>query len=102
LTAQRRRFPSSDRARDAAFLLGRLHDADPEGPGNALGWYDRYLAEAPNGAHVSDALGRKMTLLQRSNRPAEALAVAHDYLQRFPRGTYANAAHALGRAAQDQ
>jgi TolA-binding protein len=102
LTAQRRRFPSSDRARDAAFLLGRLHDADPDGPGNALGWYDRYLAEAPDGAHVSDALGRKITLLQRSNRPAEALAVAHDYLRRFPRGTYANAAQALVRAAQDQ
>jgi TolA-binding protein len=102
LTAQRRRFPSSGRARDAAFLLGRLHDADSEGPGNALGWYDRYLAEAPDGAHVSDALGRKITLLQRSNRPAEALAVANDYLHRFPRGTYANAAHALVRAAQDQ
>ena len=102
LTAHRRRFPSSDRARDAAFLLGRLHDADPDGPENALGWYDRYLAEAPDGAHASDALGRKMTILQRSNRRAEALAVAHDYLQRFPHGTYANAAHALGRAAQGQ
>jgi TolA-binding protein len=102
LAAQRRRFPSSERAREAAFLLGRLHDADPEGPGNALGWYDRYLAEAPDGAHASDALGRKLTLLQRSNRPAEALAVARDYLERFPRGTYANAAHALVRATQQQ
>jgi TolA-binding protein len=102
LTAHRRRFPSSNRAGDAAFLLGRLYDADPDGPGNALGWYDRYLAEAPGGAHASDALGRKMTLLQRSNRRPEALAVAHDYLQRFPRGTYANAAHALVRAAHGQ
>jgi TolA-binding protein len=102
LTAHRRRFPSSDRAGDAAFLLGRLHDADPDGPSNALGWYDRYLAEAPDGAHASDALGRKMTLLQRSNLRAEALAIAHDYLQRFPRGTYANAAHALVRAAHEQ
>jgi TolA-binding protein len=101
LTAHRRRFPSSERAGDAAFLLGRLHDADPDGPETALAWYDRYLAEAPDGAHVSDALGRKMTLLQRSNRRAEALAVAHDYLQRFPRGTYAHAAHALVRAAHD-
>jgi len=102
LTAQRLRFPSSDRAREAAFLLGRLHDADPEGPASALGWYDRYLAEAPDGAHASDALGRKLTLLQRSNRTAEALAVAQDYLRRFPRGTYANAAHAFVRAAQHQ
>jgi TolA-binding protein len=100
LTAQRRRFPSSDRAREAAFLLGRLHDADPEGPDNALGWYDRYLAEAPDGEHASDALGRKLTLLQRSNRTAEALAVARDYLRTFPRGTYANAARAFVRAAQ--
>jgi TolA-binding protein len=102
LTAQRRRFPSSDRARDAAFLLGRLHDADPEGPENALDWYDRYLAEAPDGAHASDALGRKLTLLQRSNRSAEALAIARDYLHRFPRGTYATAARALVRAAPHQ
>ena len=101
LAAQRRRFPSSDRAREAAFLLGRLHDADPEGPDSALGWYDRYLAEAPDGAHASDALGRKLTLLQRSHRTREALAVAQDYLRRFPRGTYANAAHALLRAAQN-
>jgi FecR protein len=99
LSAQRRRFPSSDRARQAAFLLGRLHDADPDGPGNALGWYDRYLAEARDGADVSDALGRKMTLLQRWNRRPEALAVARDYLRRSPRGTYANAARALIRSS---
>ena len=99
LSAQRRRFPSSDRARQAAFLLGRLHDADPDGPGNALGWYDRYLVEARDGADVSDALGRKMTLLQRWNRRTEALAVARDYLRRFPRGTYANAARALVRSS---
>ena len=98
LSAQRRRFPSSDRAREAAFLLGRLHDGDRDGPGNALGWYDRYLVEAQDGVRVSDALGRKMTLLQRWNRRPEALAVARDYLRRFPRGTYANAARALVRS----
>ncbi len=100
LTAHRRRFPSSDRARDAAFLLGRLHDGDRNGPGDALGWYDRYLVEARDGVHVSDALGRKMTLLQRWNRRAESLAVAQDYLRRFPHGTYANAARALVRASE--
>ena len=99
LNAHRRRFPSSERSREAAFLLGRLHDGDPSGPGDALGWYDRYLVEAHDGVGVSDALGRKMTLLQRWNRRAEALTVARDYLRRFPRGTYANAARALVRSS---
>jgi hypothetical protein len=99
LNAHRRRFPSSERSREAAFLLGRLHDGDPSGPGDALGWYDRYLVEAHDGVGVSDALGRKMTLLQRWKRRAEALVVARDYLRRFPRGTYANAARALVRSS---
>ena len=99
LSAQRRRFPSSDRSREAAFLLGSLHEGDPDGPGEALGWYHRYLAEAHGGVGVSDALGRKMTLLERWNRHTEALAVARDYLRRFPRGTYANAARALVRSS---
>jgi hypothetical protein len=99
LNAHRKRFPASDRSREAAFLLGRLHEGDPGGPVDALGWYDRYLAEARGGGAVSDALGRKMTLLERWNRRTEALAVARDYLRRFPRGTYANAARALVRSS---
>ena len=99
LSAQRRRFPSSDRSREAAFLLGSLHEGDPDGPREALGWYDRYLAEARGDVDVSDALGRKMTLLERWDRRTQALAVARDYLRRFPRGTYANAAQALVRSS---
>jgi len=98
LNAHRRRFPSSDRSREAAFLLGRLHDGDPD-PAEALRWYDRYLVEARDGVGVADALGRKMTLLERSNRRAEALAVAREYLRGSPRGTYANAARALVRSS---
>jgi ferric-dicitrate binding protein FerR (iron transport regulator) len=100
LGAHRRRFLSSDRSREAAFLLGRLHDGDADGPADALRWYDRYLVEAQHdGVGVSDALGRKMTLLQRWNRHTEALIVARDYLRRFPRGTYAHAARALVRSS---
>ena len=98
LAAQRRRFPASEPAHEAAFFLGRLHDGDSDGLADALGWYDRYLVEAPSGDYASDALGRKMTILQRWKRRDEALAVAHDYLRRFPDGTYAYAARALIRA----
>ena len=98
LSAHRRRFPTSTRSREAAFLLGRLHDGDPD-PAEALRWYDRYLVEAHDGVGVADALGRKMTLLERSNRRAEALAVAREYLRGSPRGTYANAARALVRSS---
>jgi hypothetical protein len=99
LGAHRTRFPSSGRSREAAFLLGRLHEGDHDGPVDALGWYDRYLAEA-RGVGVSDALGRKMTVLQRWNRRTEALSVARDYLRRFPQGTYAQAARALMRSSR--
>ena len=102
LSAHRRRFASSDRSREAAFLLGRLHEQDRGGPTDALGWYDRFLAEAHSGVRVSDALGRKMTLLQRWNRRNEALAVARDYLRRFPGGTYAPAARALVQSSTAQ
>jgi hypothetical protein len=97
LLSQRRRFPGSGRAAEASFLLGRLDDAGHEGSARALGWYDRYLNEAPGGAYVSEALGRKMTVLERSGRQAEATRIASDYLQRFPGGTYSRAAQALVR-----
>jgi hypothetical protein len=95
LLTQRRRFPKSVRAGEASFLLGRLEDESGGGTDAALGWYDRYLAEAPNGAYVSEALGRKMMALQRSGRNLQASEIATDYLRRFPTGSYAHAARAL-------
>ena len=86
------------RAREASFLLGRLDDASGDGTESALGWYDQYLDEAPGGAYVSEALGRKMMDLERTHRHAEATAVAADYLRRFPSGIYFRAAEALVRA----
>jgi hypothetical protein len=98
LLTQRRRFPRSMRAAEASFLLGRLDDESGGDGGRALSWYDRYLDEAPAGAYVSEALGRKMMVLRRSGRQAEAADIAAAYLQRFPVGTYAHAARALVRA----
>jgi hypothetical protein len=93
LLAQRRRFAGSGRAAEAAFLLGRLTEA---GDGAAaLAWFDRYLGEAPAGAYASEALGRKMLLVQRISGDASAAVVAQEYVRRFPKGTYARSARTL-------
>ena len=95
LLAERARFPRSPRARDAAFLLGRLEETTTSGGGRALEWYDRYLEEAPLGAYASEALGRKMTATARVHGPRAARDVAATYLLRFPSGSYAASAHSL-------
>jgi hypothetical protein len=95
LLAQRSRFPGSARARDAAFLLGRLEEVRDGGRSRALSWYERYLEEAPAGAYASEALGREIIVTQGLMGVAAAQRVAEDYLRRFPTGTYAGAARAL-------
>jgi TolA-binding protein len=98
LLTQRHRFPRSMRAVEASFLLGRIDDESDSDSRRALDWYDRYLREAPAGSYVSEALGRKMMVLQRTGRQGQASDIATDYLRRFPTGTYAHAARALVRA----
>jgi hypothetical protein len=95
LTTERTRFPKSARARDAAFLLGRLEDSAPDGGSRAIEWYDRYLKEAPLGAYASEALGRKMTTTATVRGPDAAREIASEYLRRFPSGTYTATAHAF-------
>jgi TolA-binding protein len=97
LLAQRQRFPGSTRAKDAAFLLGRIVEAKSGGASEALGWYERHLDEAPNGPYASEALGRKMTVLAGLHGDAAAHPVAEEYLRRYPGGTYARAARAYAR-----
>jgi len=92
LVAQRERFPASSAARTAAFLLGRLGENDREA---AIGWYDRYLAEAPNGEFASEALGRKLVAVQALSGREAARPMAKEYLRRFPRGPYATKAREL-------
>jgi len=94
LLAQRERFAGSTRAKDAAFLLGRIVESKPNGARRALDWYDRHLEEAPEGTYASEALGRKMTVLARLRGDAAARPVAEEYLRRYPSGTYARAARA--------
>ncbi len=97
LLAERRRFPGSPRALDAIFLLGRVEESGERGMARAITWYDQYLARAPTGAFAAEALGRKMTLVDELEGPAEARPIAEEYLRRFPRGSYVGSARALCR-----
>ncbi len=97
LVALRRRFPASEHGRAAAFLLGRLSETDDDDPA-ALSWFESYLTDAPEGRFASEALGRKMNLVQRHEGKDAARPLAEAYLRRFPSGTYAEAARALTRA----
>jgi hypothetical protein len=91
----RERFPSSPEARTAAFLLGRIAEEQEHATGEAVRWYDVYVAEAPAGGFAADALGRKMILVSRLQGRDAARPLAERYLERFPNGTYSAAAHDL-------
>ncbi|HEY4015480.1 MAG TPA: FecR family protein [Polyangiaceae bacterium] len=97
LLAQRQRFAASERARVAAFSLGRLSEAQRDDR-KALSWFETYLQEAPEGTYASEALGRKMILVEQLDGSDAARALAAAYLHRFPSGTYAEAAHAIAPA----
>jgi hypothetical protein len=96
LLAERKRFPVSRTARDAAFFLARL--AEDEGEG-ALEWYDRYLSESPRGTYASQALGRKMLLVHAQQGSDAARPLAAEYLSRYPNGPYAASAQKISDAS---
>ena len=96
LLAQRRRYPGSRRAIEAAFLLGKLAETSHNDPA-AIGFFDTYLADAPSGTYAAEALGRKMAIVQHASGSASARAIAENYLTKYPQGTYASAARAILR-----
>lgn len=100
LLALRARFAGSDRAKDAAFFLGRLSEVGPASSDAALTWYDTYLAEAGRGPYASEALGRKLTLLVPLDRE-QARKAARSYLQRFPQGNQAELARSVVDSAAE-
>lgn len=92
LLAERKRFPASRAARDAAFFLARL--AEDEG-GGALEWYDRYLSESPRGTYAPQALGRKMLLVHAQQGAGAARPLAAEYLAQYPNGPHAASARKI-------
>src|SRR5512133_445794 len=90
--AVRERFPKTPDAAAAAFFLGRLHESSPA---QGISWYERYVAEAPSGVWVAEALGRRLAILSESQAGPSARAAAKEYLERFPSGPYAGFARKL-------
>lgn len=95
LLEQRRRSPSSARSLDALFLLGRVEEQAQGGKREAIRRYDEYLAVAPSGTYAAEALGRRMILTKDVEGAASAARIAEEYLRRFPRGSYVQAARTL-------
>ena len=98
LGAQRRRFPSTAAGHEAAFFLGRIAEDTDGDTRAAVGFYDRYLVEAPGGALAQEALGRKLAALGRMPGAAardQARTTARLYLARFPHGPRAAQARRL-------
>lgn len=89
----RDRFPRTSDAAAAAFFLGRLHETSS--PAQGISWYERYVAEAPSGVWVAEALGRRMAILNESRPGPTAKAAAKEYLDRFPSGPYAGFARKI-------
>jgi ferric-dicitrate binding protein FerR (iron transport regulator) len=93
LLAERSRFAGSPEARSAAFLLGRM--AQATSPATAVAWYDSYLTESPEGSLAPEALGRKMVAVKASSSAAASRPIAKEYLRRYPRGAFAQAAEEI-------
>jgi hypothetical protein len=95
LLAERERFAGSVQASEAAFFLGGLAESDAAAIPSALEWYERYLAESPQGAYASQALGRKLMIVHRSRGREAAKPLALGYLNQYPKGPYARYAKNL-------
>jgi len=90
----RARYAAEAQNQGAAFFLGRGYE-EQGNVSEAMRWLARYLAESPNGAYASEALGRQLLLLSKNGRNSEAASAARSYLHRYPRGAYAKSAQLI-------
>jgi len=95
LLAERERFAGSVQASEAAFFLGGLAESDAAAAPSAMEWYERYLAESPQGTYASQALGRKLMIVHRLRGREAAKPLALGYLNQYPKGPYARYAKNL-------
>jgi ferric-dicitrate binding protein FerR (iron transport regulator) len=84
----RERFPDSNEAGEAAFVLGRLA-ADGGSHAKAAVWFERYLDERPSGSFAADALGRLIDCYDALGQADDAKSAAQRYLASHPKGPHA-------------
>jgi transmembrane sensor len=79
---------------ETAYLLGKVHADQLNSPAEAIRWFDTYLSESPGGALAEQALGRLVELQAGTARGRKA---ARSYLERYPKGSYAEFARSSSR-----
>jgi tetratricopeptide (TPR) repeat protein len=92
--AVRRRFPRCPQAGISAFSLGRLA-SDAGRATDAIGWFQRYLSEAPSGPLAREAEGRLIELFRQSGNLVQARSAAQRYLEKYPTGPHAALAESM-------
>ncbi|MEM8609768.1 MAG: FecR domain-containing protein [Myxococcota bacterium] len=92
--AIRSRFPQTDAAAQAAFMLARIefHDGSFE---DAAGWLETYLQERPKGRFAREASGRLIEAYGKAGDQTRAKAAAQRYLDRYPDGPHAGLARSV-------
>lgn len=87
--ALRARFPGSQEAAAAAFILGRIAQDQSRDYAGAAKLFARYLSEQPGGAFAADAAGRLVEVEDRLGDDPGARRAASRYLAAYPNGSHA-------------
>jgi outer membrane protein assembly factor BamD (BamD/ComL family) len=61
----------------------------------AVGWFQRYLAEEPSGPLAREAAGRLIELYRQSGDAASVRSAAESYLKNYPTGPHAGLARSV-------
>ncbi|MDQ2645866.1 MAG: FecR domain-containing protein [Myxococcota bacterium] len=91
-----RQYPRASEARDAQFLLGRVHALSGD-RGSAIRAFESYLETGSSKRYANEAAGRLMELYTERGDTERARAMAERYLTSAPNGPYRRLALSLTR-----
>jgi hypothetical protein len=97
LLAFRSRFKQTEKAKTAAFLLGKIHSDRLGDERAASRWFKTYLREYPKGPLAEEALGRRIVLCHNMGEVEEARSAAAQYLKKYPEGSFREVARAVAK-----